>query len=74
MADSHTIPSKFNSSAGQLNAPTGAKIYITAILISSSLTIDGVNIGNPGPVSFSSPILCSSVNTSLIGQIAYFVQ
>ena len=74
MAEPHTIPSKLNTSAGALTPLSGDKIYITAILFTDNLMIDGVAVNGAGPVALPSPIICSSVTTSAIGQIAYFTR
>lgn len=74
MAEPQTIPSKVNKSSGLLTAPDGDRIYITAILIDSNLIIDGATVSSPGPVSLPSPIICTSVSTTSVGQIAYFVR
>ena len=67
-----TIPSKINTSSSVVTASSGRKIFITSILKSAALTIDGVSLGTVGPLNLSFPISCSSFNPDSAGQIAYY--
>ena len=67
-----TIPSKINTSSSVVTASSGRKIFITSILKSAALTIDGVSLGTVGPLNLSFPISCSSFNPASAGQIAYY--
>jgi hypothetical protein len=72
MATPKSIPCKFNTAASQVSASSGKKIYITGLLKSGGLTIDGVSIGTVGPVNLSSPICCDTFTPTAAGQVAYF--
>ncbi len=78
MATPKEIPSKINAAASKVTAGPGNRLYITAMLRSSTLTvtIDGtaINCGSPGPGALPSPIECSSFTPGAIGQIAYYEQ
>jgi len=65
-------PSKLNLNDSPVAASSGKRLYITALLKGESLTIDNSSIGSVGPVSFCSPISCSSFNPTSIGQVAYY--
>ena len=79
MATPKSIPSQL-SAAGAHAAPSANKfekrqlLYITAILEQRSLTVDGIAIGSPGPLSLSSPIACTSFITDSAGQLAYYIK
>ena len=87
MATSHTIPSKLSGTGGETITATAAsttswqsgglprksqKLYITALLTDSDLDIDGVTVTSPGPVTLSSPIICTTFTTTDTGQVAYY--
>ena len=66
------IPSKINTSGDAVSASGGRLIYITAILKSGALTVDGVSLGTVGPINLSYPISCSTFDPDTAGQIAYY--
>lgn len=66
------IPSKLNASSSAVSASGGRLIYITAIIKSGALTVDGVSLGTVGPINLSSPISCSTFNPASAGQVAYY--
>lgn len=72
MATPKSIPCKLNSAASKVSAASGEKIYITGLLKSGALTVDGVSVGTVGPVNLSSPICCDSFTPTAVGQVAYF--
>ena len=82
MASPKSIPSQLSGPAGEFvieqEDPTSINkqehFYITALLQSSALSIDGISIGSPGPVTLSSPIKCRTFTTGADAQVAYFIQ
>lgn len=79
MALPQSIPSLLSPDGTAITAPVAENnqrqkfIYITAILISDTLEIDGVSLTSPGPVSLSSPIKCRSFTPNSAGQVAYYI-
>ena len=70
--NSTDFPSKLNFNDSPVIASAGNRLYITALLKGESLIVDNSSIGVVGPVSFCSPISCSSFNPTSIGQVAYY--
>ena len=66
------IPSKLNTSGDTVSASGGRRIYITSILKSGTLSVDGGSIGTVGPLNLSSPICCLSFDPATAGQVAYY--
>jgi hypothetical protein len=73
VATPKTISSKINTTAS-VTASSGNAIYITAILASTSLILDGGSAATVGPVALNSPIRCSSFSSSSAGEVAYYEQ
>jgi hypothetical protein len=71
MATPKTIPSKLNANT-TIVAPEGRHLYITGILKSHDIIIDGITIGNSHEMSFASPIQCRTF-TGDVGHIAYYI-
>ena len=75
MSEPHSIPSKINVDTNAVTTSDSArKLYITSILYSGQMEIDGTTIYNPGPTNLSSPILCDTFTAAGAGQIAYYVR
>ena len=80
MASPKSIPTQVSSTAGlheiDISASTVKQkyFYITALLVADTLSIDGVAIGSPGPLSLSSPLKCRTFTTGANYQVAYFIQ
>ena len=74
MASPKSIPSKVSTGVSQITAGAGNQLYITALLLSANLSIDGQTVNGLGPVSISSPIACSSFTPAADGQVAYYEQ
>ena len=74
MADPHFIPSKINVNTDPINADNSSNIYITAVLFTSDITVDGQLIEDAGPLCFPSPLVCKSLTPSAIASVAYFIQ
>tara|TARA_B100002019_G_scaffold13956_1_gene11162 strand:- start:717 stop:989 length:273 start_codon:yes stop_codon:yes gene_type:complete len=49
-------------------------IYITAILNSGNIKIDGKSVNAAGPIGLSSPIKCRSFETANSHQLAYYIK
>ena len=74
MATPKSIPSKISTGTAQITPVAGNQLYITAILLSADLNIDGQPANGLGPVNLSSPIPCSSFTPASEGQVAYYEQ
>ena len=73
MATPKEIPSKRNAT-GTVTAGAGNKLYIVALLKSTALNIDSLgDVAACGPVSLSSPIVCSSF-VATANCVAYYEQ
>jgi len=72
MATSHDFPSSVNSTATTVAETVEGGLVITSILKAGEVTIGSNNpITFTGPISFDSPIVCSSF-TAPLGTVAYF--
>ena len=75
MASPKTIPSKISTGTSAITPSTGnSKLYITAILKSGNVIIDGVTASSVGPCAFPSPVICDTFTPASAGQVAYFEQ
>lgn len=75
MATPHTIPSKLNTDTNAVTpAYDGDHLYITAILIAGTVTIDDSSTTPTGPIALPSPIICKTFTADEVGQVAYFEQ
>ena len=75
MASPKTIPSKISIGTSAITPSSGSKkLYITAILKSGNLVIDGVTASSAGPCSFPSPVICDTFTPASTGQVSYFEQ
>lgn len=73
MASPKTIPSKINTDTSAVNPGTNSsKLYITAVLKSGNLVIDGTTASSIGPCALPSPIICDSFTPAAAGQVAYY--
>ena len=73
MATPKTISSKTNADVS-VTASSGNAIYITAILVSTSLSLDDGAEATVGPIALNSPIRCSSFTSTSAGEVAYYEQ
>jgi len=75
MASPKTIPSKISSGTSAISPSSGSKkLYITALLKSGTVIIDGVTASSVGPCAFPSPVICDTFTPDSTGQVAYFEQ
>ena len=74
MATPKSIPSIVNTSADAVLASEGKRLYITAILKSAAIDINGASVGTVGPVALPSPITCTGFDPNAAGDIAYYEQ
>lgn len=73
VATPKTISSKTNADVS-VTASSGNAIYITAILVSTSLSLDDGAEATVGPIALNSPIRCSSFTSTSAGEVAYYEQ
>lgn len=71
MSTSKTIPSKI-SSASSMNSSSLSYFYITAILSSTNITIDGGSSLSVSAINLTSPIRCKSFTSTKAGEVAYY--
>ena len=74
MSSPKSIPSQVSVGTDKITAAAGNKLYITAILASDDLDIDGLAVNGLGPVNITSPIACTSFTPNTAGQVAYYEQ
>ena len=71
MSTSKTIPSKIRS-ASSMNSSSLSYFYITAILSSTSITIDGGSSLSVSAINLTSPIRCKKFTSTNPGEVAYY--
>lgn len=75
MATPKEIPARVNCSltvTASAGDPFLGRLYITSILKSGNVTIDGVVSTVGGPVELFSPIVCTTFTASSLGQVSYY--
>ena len=76
MATSNTIPSKLNavtSVTAGYNGEVQGKLYITAILKSTTLNVDSAGgVAYSTPLTLVSPLRCSTFTATAAGDVAYY--
>ena len=74
MATPKSIPSTLNASTTITHSERGKYLYIVAMLKAQTLVVDGGASATIGPISLSSPIICTTFTAGAANVVAYYEQ